>query len=265
MKRNSLAVQFKRVLFALALVSAANLAQAADIHVVSSGGFAAAYKALSPGFEKKTGHKLISDWGPSMGETRQAIPNRLARGEQFDVVIMVGDSLDGLVKAGKVSQKDHELLALSRIGLAVKAGAPKPDISSMDALKRTLLTSHSIVYSDSASGVYLSTVLFKRLGVEEQLKGKARMIPAEPVGNVVARGEAELGFQQISELKPLAGIDIVGPLPEEAQQVTPFSAGIVVGARQPEAARELLDYLASPEAQDIIKQTGLDPAPKNHK
>ncbi|MBB5390064.1 MULTISPECIES: substrate-binding domain-containing protein [unclassified Herbaspirillum] len=263
MKRNSLAVQFKRVVFALALVSVASWAQAADIHVVSSGGFAAAYKALGPGFEKKTGHKLISDWGPSMGETRQAIPNRLARGEQFDVVIMVGDSLDGLVKAGKVSQKDHELLALSRIGLAVKAGAPKPDISSIDALKKTLLAAHSIAYSDSASGVYLSTVLFKRLGVEEQLKGKARMIPAEPVGNVVARGEAELGFQQLSELKPLAGIDIVGPLPEAAQQVTPFSAGIVVGARQPEAARELLDYLASPEAQDIIRQAGLDPAPRH--
>lgn len=262
MENQFVAAKFKCMVFAFAAILAASWAEAADVHVVSSGGFSAAYKALGPGFEKKTGNKLISEWGPSMGETSQAIPNRLARGEQFDVVIMVGESLDALIKAGKVSKKDHELLALSRIGLAVKAGAAKPDISSVDALKRSLLAAHSIAYSDSASGVYLSKVLFKRLGIEKQIKGKAHMIAAEPVGNVVARGEAEIGFQQLSELKPLTGIDIVGPIPENAQQITPFSAGIVIGAKQVAAARELLDYLASPEAQDIIRQTGLDPAPK---
>ncbi len=262
MNMDLLKTHARRAALALALAAAAGSTLAADVHVVSSGGFAAAYQALSTGFEKKTGHKLVSDWGPSMGTTKEAIPRRLERGESIDVVIMVGGALDKLVTQGKVSKTDHEVLALSRIGMAVKAGASKPDISSIDALKRTLLTAHSIAYSDSASGVYLSTMLFKQLGVEQYIKDKARMIPAEPVGKVVARGEAEIGFQQISELKPVAGIDIVGPIPESAQLVTPYSAGIVVGAKHAEAAKELLDYLASPEAQALIAQSGLDPAPK---
>ncbi|NUT60647.1 substrate-binding domain-containing protein [Herbaspirillum sp. C9C3] len=251
---------FHRSVLALALGAVSTLAAAADIHVVSSGGFAAAYKALAPVFEKKTGHKLISGWGPSMGQTPQAIPNRLQRGEHIDVVIMVGDALDKLVAEGKVSRSEHKLLALSRIGLAVKAGTPRPDISTLDAFKRTLLTAHSVVYSDSASGVFLSTRLFKRLGIDQQMAYKSRMIPAEPVGEVVARGEAEVGLQQISELKPVKGIDIIGPIPESAQQITPFSAGVVVGTHEPKAARELLDFLASPEAVDAIKASGLDPA-----
>ena len=219
-------------------------------------------ETLAPDFEKKTGHKLISGWGPSMGETPQAIPNRLKRGEPIDVVIMVGDSLDKLVAAGKVSKTEHKLLALSRIGLAVKAGAPRPDISNLDAFKRTLLTAHSVVYSDSASGVFLSTKLFKRLGIDQQMAYKGRMIPAEPVGEVVARGEAEVGLQQISELKPIEGIDIIGPIPESAQQLTPFSVGVVVGTKEPQAAKELLQYLASPEAEAAIKASGRDPAPR---
>ncbi|MET3432816.1 molybdate transport system substrate-binding protein [Herbaspirillum seropedicae] len=252
----------QRSVLALLIGATSALAAAADIHVVSSGGFAAAYKTLAPEFEKKTGHKLISGWGPSMGETPQAIPNRLQRGEHIDVVIMVGDSLDKLVAAGKVSKTEHKLLALSRIGLAVKAGAPRPDISNLDAFKRTLLTAHSVVYSDSASGVFLSTKLFKRLGIDQQMAYKGRMIPAEPVGQVVARGDAEIGLQQISELKPVKGIDIIGPIPEEAQQLTPFSAGVVVGAHEAEAAKELVHFLASPEAQAAIKASGLDPAPR---
>ncbi|MBG7619831.1 substrate-binding domain-containing protein [Herbaspirillum sp. AP02] len=252
----------QRSVLALVIGAASSLATAADIHVVSSGGFAAAYKALAPDFEKKTGHKLISGWGPSMGETPQAIPNRLKRGEPIDVVIMVGDALDKLVAEGKVSRSEHKLLALSRIGLAVKAGAPRPDISTLDAFKRTLLTAHSVVYSDSASGVFLSTKLFKRLGIDQQMAYKGRMIPAEPVGEVVARGEAEIGLQQISELKPIKGIDIIGPIPESAQQLTPFSVGVVVGTKEPQAARELLQYLASPEAEAAIKASGLDPAPR---
>ena len=249
---------------AIAIAVASAMASAADVHAVSSGGFAEAYKALGPGFEKKTGHKLISAWGPSMGETPNAIPQRLSRGEEIDVVIMVGDSLDQLVRQGKVSKKESVLLALSRIGLAVKSGAPKPDISSVDGLKRTLLTAHSIAYSDSASGVYLSTILFKRLGVEQNIKDKARMIPAEPVGKVVARGEAEIGFQQISELKPIAGIDIVGSIPDSVQKTTPYSAGVVVGTKHPEAAKALIDYLASPEAAELIRNSGLDPVPHKH-
>ncbi len=240
-----------------------SLAIADEIHVVSSGGFAAAYRALAPDFERQTGHRLDIAWGPSMGETPQAIPKRLSRGENIDVVIMVGDSLDQLIKQGKVQDADHQLLARSRIGMAVKAGAPKPDIATLEELKQALLTARSIAYSDSASGVFLSTVLFPRLGIAEQIKEKSLMVPAEPVGQVVARGEAEIGLQQVSELLPVAGIDFAGVLPDEAQQITPFSAGVVAGSRETTAAKALIDYLASPAAAPQIRQTGLVPAHDN--
>jgi molybdate transport system substrate-binding protein len=237
----------------------AGLAKAAEIRVVSSGGFAAAYRALAPEFERMTGNTLVTGWGPSMGNTPEAVPARLQRGEPIDVLIMVGYALDDLAKLGKVVADSRVELARSGIGVVVRAGAPKPDISSVDALRRTLLAAKSIAYSDSASGVYISTEMFKRLGIADQVAGKARMIPAEPVGAVVARGEAEIGFQQISELKPISGIDLVGPLPPEVQQYTVFSAGIVVGAKQPEAGTALIRFLASPEAASAIAESGMEP------
>lgn len=249
-----------RLIGAASLGLLVSIASAADIHVASSGGFAAAYRALAPGFEQQTGHKLISAWGPSMGDTPLAIPNRLQRGETIDVVIMAGESLDDLIKQGKVLDDTHDVLARSRIGMAVKTGEKKPDISTLEGLKKALLAASSIAYSDSASGVFLSTVLFPRFGIAEQIKGKSRMIPAEPVGRVVARGDAEIGFQQVSELLPIPGIDFAGLLPDEAQQVTPFSAGIVAASKQQEGAKALINYLASPAAAAQIRQTGLDPA-----
>jgi molybdate transport system substrate-binding protein len=195
-----------------------------------------------------------------MGATPVAIPNRLQRGETIDVVIMVGDSLDELIKQGKVLDTNHDILARSKIGMAVRAGAKKPDISTLEGLRKTLLAATSIAYSDSASGVFLSTVLFPRLGVAEDVKGKSRMIPAEPVGQVVARGDAEIGFQQVSELLPIAGIDFVGVLPDEAQQVTLFSAGVVATSKQQEGAIALVNYLSSPAVAEQIRQTGLEPA-----
>jgi molybdate transport system substrate-binding protein len=137
---------------------------------------------------------------------------------------------------------------------------PKPDISTVEALKRTLLDAKSIAYSDSASGVYLSTVLFPRLGIWDQIKEKSRMIPADPVGAVVARGDAEVGFQQMSELKPVRGIEIVGALPASAQKVTVFSAGIVAGANEPVAGKALIDFLASAASAAAITSSGMEPA-----
>ena len=148
----------------------------------------------------------------------------------------------------------------SEIGMAVKAGAPKPDISTVDALKRTLLAAKSIAYSDSASGVYLSTELFPKLGIADRIKGRTRKIEADPVGGVVAKGEVEIGFQQISELRPVKGIDIVGPLPPGAQRITVFAAGIPVTSKHPEAAQALIQWLASPAAYSAIKKSGLEPA-----
>jgi molybdate transport system substrate-binding protein len=234
-------------------------AEADELRVVSSGGFAAAYRALAPEFEHESGVTLVSQWGPSMGNTPQAVPARLARGEQIDVVIMVGYALGNLATQGKVVADSCVELARSGIGVAVREGAPKPDIGSVEALKRALLAAKSIAYSDSASGVYISSEMFQRLGVADALAGKARMIPAEPVGAVVARGEAELGFQQMSELKPIPGIDIVGPLPSELQRMTIFSAGIVTDSSKPEEAKALIAFLASPAAAAAIRESGMEP------
>jgi molybdate transport system substrate-binding protein len=238
-------------------------ASAAEVHVMISGGLTAAYKALVPEFERRTGNKVVTAFGPSMGTTTNAIPVRLERGEPADVLIMVGYALGDLIKQGKVKADSRVDLVKSPIGIAVKSGAPKPDISSSDTVKQALLAAKSVAYSDSASGVYVSTEMFRKLGIADQMKDKARMIPATPVGEIVAKGEAEIGFQQIAELRPVAGIDIVGPLPEPLQKITVFSAGIVTGSKEPEAGKALISFLASPDARDALIKSGLDPIPAN--
>jgi molybdate transport system substrate-binding protein len=242
-----------------ALLLLAPAANAAEVRVMISGGLTAAFKALVPEFEKQTGNKVLVAYGPSMGTTTNAIPVRLERGEPADVLIMVGYALSDLAKKGKVVADSQVDLVKSPIGIAVKAGAPKPDISSADAVKRALLAANTIAYSDSASGVYVSTEMFKKLGIEEEMKGKARQIPATPVGEIVAKGEAEIGFQQISELKPVAGIDIVGPLPAELQKITVFSAGIATVSKEPDAGKALIRFLTSPAARAEIVKSGMDP------
>jgi molybdate transport system substrate-binding protein len=244
--------------FATAL-SLAGSVHAAEIKVMISGGLSAAYNVLVPEFERTSGHKVLTAYGPSMGTTVNAIPMRLERGEAADVVIMVGYALGDLISQGKVKADSRVDLVKSLIGICVKAGAPKPDISSPEALKRALLAAKSIAYSDSASGVYISTEMFQRLGIVEEMKDKARKIPAEPVAGVVARGEAEIGFQQFSEMLPIPGIDIVGPLPSELQKVTIFSAGIASVSKEPEAGKALIKFLASPAARDAVVKSGLEP------
>ena len=234
-------------------------ATAAEVRVMISGGLTAACNALVPEFERATGHKVLTAYGPSMGTTVNAIPVRLERGEPADVLIMVGYALGDLVKQGKVVADSRVDLVKSPIGVAVKSGAPKPDISSAETIRRALLAAKSIAYSDSASGVYVSTEMFQKLGIAEEMKDKARKIPATPVGEIVAHGEAEIGFQQISELKPVAGIDIVGPLPDELQKITVFSAGIATVSREPDAGKALIKFLASPAARPEIVKSGMDP------
>ena len=252
------ALRFFIVAAAVPLLMSA--AWADDIHVASSGGFAAALRALAPGFEQRTGHTLVLAWGPSMGETAGAIPKRLARAEPLDVVIMVGDALDQLIAQGKVNDAEHRLLAVSTIAAVVPAGAPHPDVSTLDGLQQALFRARAIAYSDSASGEYLSKVLFPRLDKDDQIKRKSRMIPAEPVGQVVARGEADLGFQQLSEVQAVAGIDIVGEIASDVQLLTRYSAGIVANSKEQAAAKALIEYLASPEVAPVIRRTGLTPA-----
>ena len=247
------------VLGALVSLVLAGAAAAAEIRVISSGGFTAAYDNLIAEFERRSGHKLLSAYGSSMGNAPDAIPARLARGEPVDVIILAAPALDGFIREGKAVEGSKVDLAESRIGFAVRAGAPKPDISTVEALRQTLLGAPSIAYSASASGTYFASEMVQRLGIADQVLPKSRRILSERVGTVVARGDAELGLQQLSELLPIPGIELLGPMPPELQRVTVFSAGIVAGAREPEAARELIRFLASPAAAEAVTATGLDP------
>ncbi len=245
----------------LALGAAAPAAvQAAEIRVVTSGGFSAAYDQLVPLYEQATGDKVTTARGASIGNAPDSIPSRMARGEQFDIVILADSALDKLIEQGKVQAGSRVDLARSMIGMSVRKGTPKPDISTVDALRQTLLNAKSIAYSASASGTYLSTELFQRLGVAEQIKDKAKKIYSERVGAVVLRGDAEIGFQQVSELLPFKELDFAGPLPDEVQQRVFFSAGVATGSPEPEAARHLIRFLAAPAAAAIVRSTGMEPA-----
>lgn len=232
---------------------------AAEVHVMTSGGFTAAYKELIPVCQAQIGEEIVSAYGSSMGPSPEAIPNRLARDEPADVIIMASSALDDLIEAGEAEPGSRVDLVTSEIGMSVKAGAPKPDISTVEALTKTLMEAKSIAYSASASGTYLSEELFPKLDPSGQIMAKSKEIVGERVGAVVARGEAEIGFQQVSELLPIEGADFVGTLPDEVQKVTTFSAGIAAGSENPEAARELIACLGSPEAAPVIEKTGLEP------
>jgi molybdate transport system substrate-binding protein len=238
---------------------AAETAGGAGLAVMSSAGFAAAYVELVPAFQRTSRTRLMTSYGPSIGTAPDAIPSRMQRGEPVDVVIMASPGLVALIQQGKVVADSRVDLARSRIGMAVRAGAPRPDIRTVDAFRQALLDARSIAYSDSVSGIYVSTQLFARLGIADQVRGKAMQIQSERVGNSVARGEAEIGFQQISELLPVPGIDIVGPIPDEVQKITIFSAAVTASARQPQAARALIRYLSSPDAIPAITRSGLEP------
>ena len=242
------------------LLLCASGVQADEVKVMTSGAFTAAFRELTLAFERATANTVVTTYGGSMGSAPDSIPNRLQRGEPADVVILAASALDDLIAKGKVVAGSRVDLVRSSIGMAVRADAPRPDISSVEALIRTLLEAKSIAYSSSASGVYLSTELFQRLGVAEQIKSKSRQIDSGPVGAAVAGGDAEIGFQQISELLPEPGIDYVGPLPPGAQRVTVFAAGIVVGSKAPDVAKALIRYLASPAAEPAIRRSGLEPA-----
>jgi molybdate transport system substrate-binding protein len=241
-------------------------ASAADVRVMISAGFYAVYSELGPAFERASGHHLVTTRGPSMGDSPEAIPARLARGEAADAVILDGGAADELGRRDLVRADSKIELARSQIGMVVRAGADKPDIGSVEALRGALLAAKSIAYSDSGSGTYLATTLFPKLGIAEQIAGKSRKVrgppSGEPVANVVARGEAEIGFQQVSELIHVAGVSFVGALPAEVQPGFSFAGALARNAQQPEAATALLRFLASAEAAPVISKAGLTPLSK---
>lgn len=234
-------------------------ATAIEFRVMTSGAFTAAHLALIPQLELLTKTRIVTA-STSIGTGETSIPNRLKRGEVVDIVIVAEGVLRQFIEDGLVLAEGHAILARSSIAMAVRAGAPKPDIRSVDALRSTLLQAGSIGYSASESGKYLTTELIQRLGIADQVLGKCRLVGGgERVGAVVARGELEIGFQQLSELLPVQGIAHITPLPPEVQKVSSFAAGVAASSPDKALARAAIEFLASPEAAKAITNSGLEP------
>ena len=229
---------------------------------MTSGAFTAAHLALMPQLERVTKTKVVTA-STSIGTGESSIPSRLKRGEVVDIVIVSDALLDQFVKDGYVLADGVRILARSIIAMAVRAGAPKPDVGTPEALKQTMLSAKSIGYSASVSGTYVTTELAQRLGIADQVLPKCRFVGnGERVGAVVARGEVEIGFQQLSELLPVKGIDHITPLPPELQKVSSFAAGVAATSPDKARARAALDFLASKEAVQAIRDSGLEPVLK---
>jgi molybdate transport system substrate-binding protein len=239
-------------LVALLLPAAAH---ADDIRVLSTQGLEGAYRELVPQFEKASGHTVTTIFTGTLDAQR-----RIAAGESYDLIIMASQAIDELIKSGKVVSESRVDLASSGVGVAVRAGAPRPDIQSTEALKNTLLAAKSIGYSSGPSGVYLIG-LFRRLGIADQIKSKLKQTATGVfVGSIIASGEVEIGFQQVSELAHYPGIDYVGPLPADIQNITVFSSGIQIGAKSIAAAKAWIAFLTSPAAAAAFKSKSMEPA-----
>jgi molybdate transport system substrate-binding protein len=239
---------------AAAMVIGATAAKAAEIKILGAVAVKEAVVDLVPVFEKASGHTVTAIWAGG-----QAIMQRISGGEVVDIVLIPSPNIDKLIAEGKVVGGSRADVAKSGIGVAVRAGLPKPDISSGEAVKNAVLAAKSVAYSTGASGFYLAD-LFKRMGISDQIRDKVKQTPSGvQVGEVVARGEADLGFQQVSELLHVESIHYLGPLPADIQHVTVFSAGLHMAAPAPDAAEALVKFLTGPYAGPIIKKTGMEP------
>ena len=253
MAARSMLSMLPRIL-AAALLVGASTAQAAEIKVIASNAVKEAYLDLVPEFEKATGHHVITIWSGT-----EAITKRISGGEIVDIVIVPPANIDKLILEGKLVAGNRTDLVKSGVGVAVRSGLPKPDVSTPEAVKQAVLAAKSVAYSSGPSGFHVAG-LFEKMGIADRIKAKMTQTPSGvQVGEVVARGEADLGFQQISELLHVKGIDYLGPLPAEIQHITVFSAGLHVGAKEAEAAKALVRFLSAPAAAPIIRKTGMEP------
>jgi molybdate transport system substrate-binding protein len=236
------------------LASQGGRAGAAEIRLISSNGVSAVLSVLGPQFEKASGDTLVIHF-----DTANALKDKILAGEDFDVAILTGPIVDELIKAGKIAAGSRTDIARSGVGVAIRAGASRPDISTVEAFKHTLLAAKSVAYTTTgASGLYFAG-LIERLGIADQVKAKAKLQPGGAVAELVASGEAELAVQQLSELMPVKGSEILGPLPPELQHYTVFSAGMGTAATQTAAAKALVEFLTAPAALPIIKAKGMEP------
>jgi len=229
------------------------VARSAEIKVLASGAIKEAAFELFPQFEKVSANKVAVTWAGTVD-----IKKKIAAGEVFDLVIVASPEVDAFLNDGKFVKGSKVDLVKSSVGVAVKAGAPKPDLSSGEAVKKAVLAAKSVGYSTGPSGVYMQT-LFEKMGIADQVKAKATITkPGTTVASVIRSGEAEIGFQQVSELIHEAGIDFLGPIPAEIQKVTVFSSGISTGAKAQTEARALQKFLTAPAAAPVIKKHGLE-------
>ena len=227
----------------------------AQVKVIMSGGFSAAFKELLPEFERTSGITVTTASGASMGDGPNTIPNQVRRGVPADLIILSRDGLADLVKEKRTVPGSDTDLARSLQGMIVRAGAPKPDISTVEKFKQTLLKAKGIACTSSTGGVYLTTVLIQKLGIAEEVKGKISFAAAASV----ARGENEIGIQQVSELLGVPGVDYVGTLPDAVQLETTYAAAIPEGAKEIENAKKLIAFLTSKAAVPAIKKSGMEP------
>ena len=261
MNRGKVARRIALTVLILVGANASTMAQdgVRGIRVITSGGFAASFDLLGPLFEEATGTDVITEYGSSTGGGPESIPMRLARGETMDLLIFNRQAFKDIAAAGYLRPGTDVDLARSLVGMAVRSGAPRPDVSTTEAFIEALRAAESIGYSASVSGTYLSTVLFPQLGIWDELEPKAKRVVGERVASVVARGEVELGFQAVSEILSIDGVDFVGPIPAELQQVSTFMAVIGENADNPEGAQRLIEFLSSRAAAAVIEPTGLAP------
>jgi len=250
---------FPGVSFALALsLSAVASSSAAEVKVLTAGAFKQVVLAVVPDFEKQTGNKVIVD-----NDTAGGLQKRIESGEAFDVAIITPAIIEGLVASGKIVSNSRVNLATVSIGVVVKEGAPKPDISTVEVFKNALLAAKSVAYIDPASGgssgIYIDKLL-ERLGIADQVRPKAKLKKGGYVADLIVSGEAELGVHQISEIVPVKGAVLVGPLPKEIQNTTTYAAGLSAAARNKEAAQALIKTFSGPAAASVFKAKGMEPA-----
>ncbi len=240
---------------AVCLTALAGSANAADITVVATGGpLPEVMGVLGPMFEKVSGHKIKLSI-----KAAPAIIKEIKEGASIDLIVAGDAAIDGLVKDGLVAAGSSAKVMQSRVGLGVRTGAPKPDISTADALKAALLAAKTVAHSQGTSGQFFATVITK-LGIAEQLKPKTIIVSGRPVGAAVASGEAEIGIQQVAELVPVPGVTLVGPLPADVNRIIGYSVGIPSKAKEMDAAKAFAKFIASGEALAAYKQKGMEPA-----
>jgi molybdate transport system substrate-binding protein len=244
-----------RMIVMMAAVLALPTASLAQLHVITSGGFSAAYRDLLPQLEKAAGVSINTMSGASQGTGPNTIGAQLRRGVPADVVIMSREGLDDLIREGRIVAGTDVDLGQSPLGMSVRAGAPKPDISTVDGFKKALLRASSVTFPMSTTGIYLVNKIFPQLGIAKEMAGKVTSTGVA----AVAKGDAEIAVQPVSELLHAAGADFVGTIPAEIQFVSVFSAAMVTGSKEPEASKRLIAFLRSESAQASIKNSGMEP------